>query len=126
MENQNHLNETGETDQLSMMRAALPYLPPSSQRMFSVFTKYLELKNTIRSLSKPPKEMQICSASKTTKDPLEMLCAMEKACSGSMKEQLGQMIQMLTMFQLLDSSQNPFSQQDFMQQSDSRNDDFKL
>lgn len=35
------------TEELQMMKLFLPYLPASSQRMFAIFIKFTELKNTL-------------------------------------------------------------------------------
>ena len=50
-----------QSRQLQMMKAAIPYMPKKTQKMFSVFTKYFELIKTIEMNHKEDSALSMCS-----------------------------------------------------------------
>ena len=53
------LDEMVESDRDQMLKAMVPYLPPSGQQFLSMYTKTQELMNTM-SLSETGKNLRIC------------------------------------------------------------------
>lgn len=105
MNNQSLLDEMVSEDSIEMLKAALPYLPLQGQSFISVFAKFLELRNTLQLFHSAPDTAEICIQSREKNNPLEMLSACSSVCHGRTKEQLDNMIQALTMFQLFELSQ---------------------
>lgn len=106
MDSHSILDEMVNEDSVLVLKAALPYLPPSSQSFISIFAKFMELSNTI-SLFHTSHNMQLCAQSHERADPLEMLTACSKVCHGPMKERIDSMINTLAMLQMFDISQKP-------------------
>lgn len=109
MESQSLLDEMISEDSVQVLKAALPYLPPSGQSFVSVFAKFLELSNTIRLFHTSGSSAMLCAQSNEKNDPLEMLTACSKVCSGPMKERIDNMLNTLVMLQMFDLSQRPVS-----------------
>lgn len=106
MESHNILDEMVAEDQVEVLKAAMPYLPPSGQRFVSVYAKFLELSNTIRLFSKPEPTGQMQTQEYIEPDPLEMLSACSKVCHGPVRERIDSLINTLAMVQLLELSKD--------------------
>lgn len=76
-------DELIHSDQIELLKAAMPYLPRSGQQFASVFAKFLELQETFHVFLEPQGEMQ--TQDFTPKDPIEMLSACSKVCHGPAK-----------------------------------------
>ncbi|MGI6071238.1 MAG: hypothetical protein ACOYBE_12580 [Blautia sp.] len=94
------------SDQVQMLKAALPYLPVQGQRFVSVYAKFMELKNTMSLFSGPMQSMAACDAQKSA-DPLSMLNDIRRFCHGKSKEQLDQLTEAMAMIQMLEVFQEP-------------------
>ena len=68
---QTALDQMVSSDQTQLIKAAVPYLPPSARQIISLYTKLEELSNTMALFSPGRTDMQICE--NTAADPVEML-----------------------------------------------------
>lgn len=109
MDSHSILDEMVNEDSVQVLKAALPFLPASSQSFISIFAKFLELENTIQLFHASHGAMQICSQSREKTDPLEMLTACSNVCHGPLKERLDNIINTLVMPQMFELSQKPLS-----------------
>lgn len=82
-----------------MMKAVIPYLSFSGQRVLSTYAKMQELRNTIQLFSRSPKDMQICSSQSS--DPVGMLNDIRKFSYGESRKRLDQAVNMIAMIQLM-------------------------
>lgn len=98
------LDEMVADEQIQIMKAALPYVPPSGQRMLSVFAKFMELQKTMEMFSRRPGDMNICSAEPVSHDPLEMLQDIRRYCSEGTQGKIDQLTNTFVMLQLLEMS----------------------
>lgn len=85
-----------------MLKAVLPYLPFASQKVLAAYTKTQELYNTIQLFKEPQKDMQICNSQ--TVDPVNLLNDIRRFSYGENRKRLEQAVNMLTMFQLLQTA----------------------
>ena len=105
-DNRTILDQMVSQDQIQVMKAALPYVPPSGQRFLSVMAKMMELQNTISLFSKPRGEMSICAVENEKVEPLEMLQDIRRFCNGPTQERIDSLINTLVMVQILELSQD--------------------
>ena len=105
-DNRTILDQKVSQDQIQVMKAALPYGPPSGQRFLSVMAKMMELQNTISLFSKPRGEMSICAVENEKVEPLEMLQDIRRFCNGPTQERIDSLINTLVMVQILELSQD--------------------
>ena len=57
---QTALDQMVSSDQTQLIKAAVPYLPPSARQIISLYTKLEELSNTMALFSPERADMQIC------------------------------------------------------------------
>lgn len=107
MESSNLADEALHSDQIELLKAAMPYLSRNGQQFASVFAKFLELQETFRIFLEPQGEMQ--TQDFTPKDPLEMLSACSKVCHGPAKEKIDTLINTMAMLQIFELSQEKFT-----------------
>ena len=94
MISQTRFDQLVSDDQSQMLKAFIPYLPPRSQQVLSVFTKARELSNTMA-----PPEMQICASPSAS--PSDLLDDIRKFSYGRSREQIDQISNFLVMLQLM-------------------------
>lgn len=87
----------GESSQ--MVKAMIPYLPFSGQKMLAAYAKTLELRNTLQLFSKPQNDVQICSS--RTADPMTLLNDIRKFSYGESRKQLDQAVNLFAMIELM-------------------------
>lgn len=107
MESSNLADEALHSDQIELLKAAMPYLSRNGQQFASVFAKFLELQETFRIFLEPQGEMQ--TQDFTPKDPLEMLSACSKVCHGPAKEKIDTLLNTMAMLQIFELSQEKFT-----------------
>ena len=95
MISQTRFDQLVSDDQSQMLKAFIPYLPPRSQQVLSVFTKARELSNTMALFQGRPPEMQISAS------PSELLNDIRKFSYGRSREQIDQISNFLVMIQLM-------------------------
>ncbi|HJB17153.1 MAG TPA: hypothetical protein IAA05_14145 [Candidatus Blautia excrementipullorum] len=96
---QTALDQMVTSDQTQMLKAAIPYLPPSGQQILSVYAKIQELANTLSLFSPVRQEMQVCAAETT--DPLDMIQDIRKHSFGGSRRQLDQIANILALVQMI-------------------------
>ena len=85
------------TDENSqMLKALIPYLSFSGQRILAAYAKTQELCNTLQLFSRPQNDMQICSS--RPMNPMELLNDIRKFSYG---ENLDQAVNMFAMLEML-------------------------
>ena len=99
MISQTRFDQLVSDDQSQMLKAFIPYLPPRSQQVLSVFTKVRELSNTMALFQGRPPEMQMCTSPSAS--PSELLNDIRKFSYGRSREQIDQISNFLVMMQLM-------------------------
>lgn len=99
MISQTRFDQLVSDDQSQMLKAFIPYLPPRSQQVLSVFTKAKELSNTMALFQGRPPEMQMCASPSAS--PSELLNDIRKFSYGRSREQIDQISNFLVMMQLM-------------------------
>lgn len=95
------LDEMVESDRDQMLKAMVPYLPPSGQQFLSMYTKTQELMNTMSLFRNRKKSADLQAASLSGIDPLEMLQDIRKCCSGESLRQIDQITNLMATIQML-------------------------
>lgn len=98
---QTALDQMVNSDRCQLMKAAVPYLPPSGRRIISLYTKVQELANTARLFSAEEQGMEICAASVPNTDPLSMLEDIRRFCYGESRRKLDEMVNMMAIVQMM-------------------------
>lgn len=96
---QTTLDQMVSNDSQQMLKAAIPYLPPSGRQIFSIYTKLMELSNTLSLFSPARQDVQICS--EMPAHPLDMLQDIQRFCYGKSRHKIDQMVNMFAMIQML-------------------------
>lgn len=88
------------TDENSqMLKALIPYLSFSGQRILAAYAKTQELCNTLQLFSRPQNDMQICSS--RPMNPMELLNDIRKFSYGENRKKLDQAVNMFAMLEML-------------------------
>lgn len=95
------LDQMVSDDQIQILKAAIPYVSSSGQRLLSVYSKTRELLNTLTLFPQQDGDMRICG-SDVEMQPLDLLSEIRPFCSGKMQEQIDQIIQMFAMLQMIE------------------------
>ena len=98
---QTFLDQMVSTDRGQMLKAAIPYLPPSGRRIVSLYTKAQEFANTVSLFSGNSNEVEICSAPAQDTDPLAMLQDIRRYCYGESRRNMDQIINMMALVQMM-------------------------
>lgn len=95
------LDEMVESDRNQILKAMIPYLPPSGQQFLSMYAKTQELKNTIALFRNQRNRGDLQAASVSGNDPLEMLQDIRRYCGGENRRQIDQIANLMAMIQML-------------------------
>ena len=95
------LDEMVESDRDQMLKAMVPYLPPSGQQFLSMYTKTQELMNTMSLFRNRKKSADLQAASLSGTDPLEMLQDIRKCCGGENRRQIDHITSLMATIQML-------------------------
>lgn len=114
--NQEHISQTAldqmvVTDYDQMIKAAVPYLPPNSRRILSIYEKTKELMNTLSLFGRPGAQMQICSAPQR-EEPMAVLDDIRQFCYGEAREKLDNLANMMAVLQMVQIMSQPISGKD--------------
>lgn len=90
------LDQMVSNGQSQFLKAAIPYLPPRGQQLLSIYTKTVELMNTLSLFSSRQKSMQMCATAPKS-DPLEMIQDIRKFCYGENRQMLDRASEMIAM-----------------------------
>lgn len=95
------LDQMVSDDQIQILKAAIPYVSSSGQRLLSIYSKARELQNTLTLFPQEKADMRICGTN-TQSQPLDILNEIRPFCSGAAQERIDQIIQILAMIQMLE------------------------
>lgn len=113
-----------QTQQLQIIKAAIPYIQTSEQKFLSIYVKFLELNQTIHLFNKKDNALKACSVDTETESPTElpirMLNDVRCYCTDSEKETIDMILNFFSAFELYRSyldtpeakstrNENPFS-----------------
>lgn len=106
MDSKTVLDEMVSGENIRIMKAALPYLPPQGQRFLSIMAKMMELENTLTIFrNSSTEDMRICAAPEPV-NPMDMLRDIQSQCSESTREKIDQLINLYAMLQVMELSQD--------------------
>lgn len=103
---QTALDQMVNSDRCQMLKAAIPYLPPSGRQIVSLYTKAQELANTARLFSTQNQGMEMCAASVSNADPLSILQDIRRFCYGESRKKMDEMINMMAIIQMMQIMRN--------------------
>lgn len=107
------LDQMVNDEQLKMLKASVPYLPPRGQQILSVYTKFREFQNTL-SLMGQPQEMQAMASEKASFSPIQMLEELSQFSTGTSRDMINTLLTAITaasMFQNYEQ-ENPESKEE--------------
>lgn len=94
--------------QLEIIKAAIPYIGTSEQKLISVYVKATELADTITIFQKPESSIGICSLGNKQGSILDLLNDIKVVCTNTEKETINMITNYLNAFQLYNSYQKTF------------------
>ena len=95
------LDQMVSSDRGQMIKAAIPYLPPKGQQIFSVYEKAVEFLNTVSVFGKAGSGTDMCAMSMPAQDPVDVINDIRSFCYGPSRDKLNQMVNMMAMVQML-------------------------
>ena len=101
------LDQMVSSDRGQLIKAAIPYLPPKGQQIFSVYEKAAELLNTVSIFGRSDSESSLSAMSIPAQDPLDMINDIRSFCYGPSRDKLNQMVNMMAMVQMLQLMKQP-------------------
>ncbi len=94
-----------QNNQLRILKAALPYIQLSEQRLLSVYVKILELKNTMELFNKDEGTLSACSLQKENASILDLLQDIRKYCPPDKQDAIDQILNFANMYQMYQTYQ---------------------
>ena len=101
------LDQMVSSDHGQLIKAAIPYLPPKGQQIFSVYEKAAELLNTVSIFGRSDSESSLSAMSIPAQDPMDMINDIRSFCYGPSRDKLNQMVNMMAMVQMLQLMNQP-------------------
>ena len=101
------LDQMVSSDRGQLIKAAIPYLPPKGQQIFSVYEKAAELLNTVSIFGRSDSESSLSAMSIPAQDPMDMINDIHSFCYGPSRDKLNQMVNMMAMVQMLQLMKQP-------------------
>lgn len=95
------LDEMVESDRDQLVKAVLPYLPFSGQRLLSMYVKTRELSNTMALFRDQRNHGDLQAASVSVSDPLAMLQDIRRYCNGENRKQIDRATNLMAMLQMI-------------------------
>lgn len=109
---QTPLDQMVTTDYGQMLKASVPYLPPRSRQILSIYEKARELINTVslfENFEENSRNGELSAMSVPSRDPMDMLNEIREFCYGPSRERLDQIVNMMVMVQMLKIMNQPDS-----------------
>lgn len=106
---QTMLDQMVSSDRGQLIKAAVPYLPPKGQQIFSVYEKATELLNTVSIFGRADSGSSLSAMSMPAQDPMDMINEIRSFCYGPSRDKLNQMVNMMAMVQMLQLMNQPDS-----------------
>ena len=86
---------------LQMLKAALPFMPPSQQRMFSILVRFQELFHTMDFYGQTDNpSMEICALAQPAASPIDLLMAVKPFAPSKDQDFIDVMINFIQGFQI--------------------------
>ena len=101
------LDQMVSSDRGQLIKAAIPYLPPKGQQIFSVYEKAAELLNTVSIFGRSDSESSLSAMSIPAQDPMDMINDIRSFCYGPSRDKLNQKVNMMAMVQMLQLMKQP-------------------
>ena len=101
------LDQMVSSDRGQLIKAAIPYLPPKGQQIFSVYEKAAELLNPVSIFGRSDSESSLSAMSIPAQDPMDMINDIRSFCYGPSRDKLNQMVNMMAMVQMLQLMKQP-------------------
>jgi len=80
------LDQMVSSDRGQMIKAAIPYLPPKGQQIFSVYEKAVEFINTVSVFSKRSSGSDLCAMSMPAQNPVDIVNDIRSFCYGPSRD----------------------------------------
>lgn len=103
------LDQMVSSDQGQMIKAAIPYLPPKGQQIFSIYEKAAEFLNTVSIFGRADSGGGLSAMSMPAQNPMDIINEVRGFCYGPSKDKLNQMVNMMAMVQMLQLMNQPYS-----------------
>ena len=103
------LDQMVSSDRGQMIKAAIPYLPPMSRQIFSIYEKAAEFLNTVSIFGRTDSGGSLSAMSIPARDPVDMINEIRGFCYGPSRDKLDQMVNMMAMVQMLQLMNQPDS-----------------
>ena len=122
---QTALDQMVISDQEQFMKALIPYLSPGQQQFMALYTKATELANTA-ALFKKQQTVKMQEVSEPVQ-PLDVLNDVRKYCFGNSRRTLDQMVNMMTVMEMMKIINSPSPEDNCETEGPDRNhSDFNL
>ena len=92
-------------DSLQMLKATLPYMPISIQKMLAIYAKVTELSNTVSYFRNFTPELQMMSSAQPLQ-PFEVLSDLRQYTNGNMQSKIDQILFTFQTLQMMQSFQD--------------------
>lgn len=114
--NEEHISQTlldqmVSSDHGQMIKAAIPYLPPKGQQIFSIYEKAAEFLNTVSVFGKIGSGSDLCAMSMPAQSPVDTINEIRNFCYGPSRDKLNQIVNMMAMIQMLQLMNQPDTNQ---------------
>ena len=114
--NEEHISQTlldqmVSSDRGQMIKAAIPYLPPKGQQIFSIYEKAAEFLNTVSVFGKTGSGSDLCAMSMPAQSPVDTINEIRNFCYGPSRDKLNQIVNMMAMIQMLQLMNQPDNNQ---------------
>lgn len=106
-----HFDAALQKHHLEIIKAAIPYINTSEQKMISIYVKLSELIETISVFQKPESSVGICSADNDG-SILDMLNDIKEVGTAKEKETIDMLINYMNAFQLYNTYKSTFKDED--------------
>ncbi|PXV85582.1 hypothetical protein C8E03_11613 [Lachnotalea glycerini] len=108
-----------QTHHLEIIKAAIPYINTSEQKVISVFVKAAELAETINIFQKPEASIGICSLGNNSGTILDMLNDVKTVCNTKEQDIINMIINYYNAFQMYNTYRQSYDDNDNMEHPNS-------
>ncbi len=102
----NPFDQLVQTDDLQMVKAAMPYINTRQQKPLLIFVKLLELRNSLHLLTEDDERLSACSVDRDHASPLEMLQAIRNFCPPRQQESIDAILNFMNVYQFYNMYQS--------------------
>lgn len=97
-----------QSEEIQMLKTAVPYMKQAQKQQFAVFIKYMELRRAMQVFAPGTASLAACSLPEEENNTLNMLNEMREYANPREQEMIDNFANLLSLMTLYDSSQNPF------------------